>query len=224
MQDHFEDKAEQRFTDAGEEVLYVTNPHFLYLFRAVASAFVMAVLFFTSIFILPWLPILIKFLLGCLLIVAVCYFVFKYLQWRRIECVVTPRRLITASGVFTIRSSEVPLERIGEITLNSPLFERLIGVGNLRVASLGEDSDINLHFIPQPAKLKAAINRAREARNTKGTGAAAPAALFSALDEIAKLGDLFDKGLITRNEFERYKAILFARFERDHGAPMSGDS
>ncbi len=203
--------------DTGEEVILETRPHFLLVLPALLLVLLGAIAATLFIFSYPWVPAIVKIGLILLLVIAIVNFVARYLQWKSIEFIVTPRRVFYCSGVLSVRSAEVPLERISEIKTSANLFERTVGIGSLRISSSGDDSEIDQRMLPNPSGVRNAINRAAEVRR-KSIDAqktlpttviqSAPA---SPIEQIAQLGDLFGKGLVTRDEFESAKAELLKR-------------
>lgn len=217
MDDNTQEFTVRLHNDTGEEVILETRPHFLYIFGSVALLILAVVVATSGVFIYPWLPRLLKLGLVLLVLVSMVNFGARYLQWKSIDFVVTPRRVFYCSGVLSVRSAEVPLERISEIKTSANLFERTLGVGSLRISSSGDDSDIDQKMLPNPGDVRNAINRAAETRrksldfqkSDKGPGTQ-PLPL-SPIEQIAQLGELFGKGLLTRDEFENAKADLLRR-------------
>lgn len=217
MEDRTQEISTRIHVDTGEEVILETRPHFLLVAPAFAL-FIAAVLISTlAIFVYSGLPSIVKLVLLVLLGASIANFVARYLQWKSIEFVVTPRRVFYCSGVLSVRSAEVPLERISEIKTSANLFERTVGVGSLRISSSGDDSEIDQRLLPVPSRIRNAINSAAEARRRSidsqrtASGTVIQQLPASPIEQIAQLGELFSKGLITRDEFESAKAELLKR-------------
>ncbi|MDA8385040.1 MAG: PH domain-containing protein [Actinomycetota bacterium] len=196
-----------------EEVLARARQHFVVLLVPILLMVVLAGADVAAIFVYTWLPIMIKLAGLVLLILCAIYYVGAYLRYRSLEVVVTSARVIYLSGVVTTVRREIPLDRVAEIGVQSSIVQRLLGMGTLRISSSGEDPDLLIPSIVEPGEATRAINAAIEARQRpvrqaadRGTGASE-----SPLDKIAALGDLYKRGLLSKDEFEVAKADLLRR-------------
>src|SRR5437763_4888854 len=64
-------------------------------------------------------------------VVALLWFVGRYLRWVTTNFVVTNERLIYRHGVIAKRGKEIPLDRLNDISYAQSIFERMIGAGDL---------------------------------------------------------------------------------------------
>jgi uncharacterized membrane protein YdbT with pleckstrin-like domain len=127
-------------------------------------------------------------------------------RWRFTTFVLTNERVITRSGVIAKHSKEIPLETINDVTFGQSILERMIGAGDLIIESAGESGQNRFGEIRKPEAVQLAIYRAAEAR--KGVGRPAGGGHVSPADEIAKLAELRDRGVLTEGEFQARKAKL----------------
>ncbi|MDA8103447.1 MAG: PH domain-containing protein [Nitrospiraceae bacterium] len=200
-----------------EEVVARARQHFVVLMRPIALMVLVAAADIAAVFAYTWLPIMIKIAGLVALIACALYYVAKYLRYRSLEVVVTSTRVVYLSGVISTSRREIPLDRIAEIGVRASLVERLLGMGSLRISSSGEDPDLVIPAISDPAEITAALNAAIEARHdrgrqsTKSFAAARGSVPESPLDKIAALGDLYKRGLLSKEEFEVAKAELLRR-------------
>ena len=100
-------------------------------------------------------------LAAALVLLAATGFAVAYLRYRRDLVVVTDRRLVHRSGIFSIASSETATERIGDVTVHTRVLGRLLGYGDIEVladADLGID---RLRDVRDPDGLAAALRAAR---------------------------------------------------------------
>jgi membrane protein YdbS with pleckstrin-like domain len=125
------------------------------------------------------------------------------LRWRFTLFVLTNERVITRSGVIAKRSKEIPLETINDVTFSQSVLERLIRAGDLVIESAGESGQNRFTDIRNPERCQLEIYRAAEAR--KGLGRPGGPSLA---DELAKLADLRDRGVLTEQEFQERKRKL----------------
>ncbi len=203
----------------GETVAYSARPHGVVLWAPMALMFLVAIGDGVMIFRYSWLGVLIKLVGLLLLIVAGLNYVARFLAWRNVEFVVTSRRVISASGVLTYHSREIPLDRISEISASATLWQRLLRVGTLAIAAAGDDPDLVLRYLYDPVKVRSVLNGAIEARRTRiesGTtqsfaAVSSQASAEHPIEQLSRLGELYSRGLITRGEFEAAKAELLKR-------------
>lgn len=124
-------------------------------------------------------------------------------RWRFTLFVLTNERVITRHGVVAKHSKEIPLETINDVTFAQRVLERIIGAGDLIIESAGESGQNRFADIRAPEQVQLEIYRAAEAR--KGIGRSGGPSLA---DELAKLADLRDKGVLTDEEFQVRKRKL----------------
>ena len=125
------------------------------------------------------------------------------IRWRFTLFVLTNERVITRTGVIAKHSKEIPLETINDVTFRQGVMERMIGAGDLIIESAGESGQNRFSEIRRPEAVQLEIYRASESR--KGLGQPGGASLA---DELAKLADLRDKGVLTEEEFQARKRKL----------------
>lgn len=125
------------------------------------------------------------------------------IRWRFTLFVLTNERVITRTGVIAKHSKEIPLETINDVTFGQSILERMIGAGDLVIESAGESGQNRFADIRSPEQVQLEIYRAAEAR--KGIGRAGGPSLA---DELAKLADLREKGVLTDEEFQARKRKL----------------
>jgi uncharacterized membrane protein YdbT with pleckstrin-like domain len=125
------------------------------------------------------------------------------IRWRFTLFVLTNERVITRTGVVAKHSKEIPLETINDVTFRQGILERMIGAGDLIIESAGESGQNRFTEIRKPEAVQLEIYRMSEAR--KGLGQPGGPSLA---DELAKLADLRDKGVLTDEEFQARKRKL----------------
>lgn len=69
--------------------------------------------------------------------------------WYFTTYVITNKRLIIRTGVFSRSGHDVPLNRINDVAFGHSFWERLLGCGTLVVESAGERGQLTLHDIPR---------------------------------------------------------------------------
>jgi uncharacterized membrane protein YdbT with pleckstrin-like domain len=126
------------------------------------------------------------------------------LQWRFTEYVLTNERLISRAGVIAKRTTEIPLERINDITITQSVFERILHCGDLVLESAGEFGQQRFSDVGAPAEVQKRIYEATEVRKGIDARGSAP----SVADELSKLAELRDRGVLTDAEFQARKSKL----------------
>ena len=117
-----------------EEIVLDLYPHWKYLFGPTVVLVGGIVIGFAA---LSWdRPI--QVVLGLLVLVALGWFLRRFVLWRTTNFVLTTDRCIYRSGVLVASGVEIPLERINTVFFQQTLFERLLGAGDLAIESGGE--------------------------------------------------------------------------------------
>lgn len=143
-----------------------------------------------------------------LAVVGAIRFVWTYLQWANTHFVVTTDRLIYRSGVVAKKGKEIPLERINDIAFNQTIFERLVGAGDLLIESGGEQGQQRFTNVRRPFDVQNEIYRQIERSSARDMDRMAGRRQLSVPEQIEKLNDLREKGVISQAEFEAKKAQL----------------
>ena len=158
-----------------------------------------------------------------LIVGGLLWFGARYAKWVTTNFVVTSDRVIFRVGVVAKKGMEIPLERINTVFFNQSIFERMIGCGDVAIESGGETGKETFSDIRKPAVVQHEIYRQMEANNTRmyagrqGVGATAPAAPAAVADhltvpqQIEKLDELRQRGVLTEAEFAEKKAELLRR-------------
>lgn len=196
----------EKLLNDGESLIIDTHPHW-WIFAGVATRLVLAIVVavagamqFDSNAIVNYIGIaLILFTAG--------HLAWAYVVWRTTDFVLTSDRLVTRHGVFSRQSREIPLERINDIACHQTLFERLIHAGDLLVESGGERGQSTFPNVHEPFEVQNTIYRAIEATNAVATSGASA----SIPEQIDKLDELRQRGVISTAEFEDKKQRLLDR-------------
>ena len=154
-----------------------------------------------------------------LLVVTLVVFLARLVVWRSVMFVVTSSRCIFRRGVFTKEGKEIPLDQINTVFTKQNLLERMIRAGDLGYESAGDGSRETFNDIYDPVgvqntidtEIEAYKNRrydriGNEARDAAGGGA--PSASLSVAEQIEKLAELRDRGVLSDEEFNAQKAAL----------------
>lgn len=126
-------------------------------------------------------------------------------DWWTTQYVLTTERVVRRAGVFSRQGVEIPLEVINNVSFSQGFLERVVRSGDLLIESAGETGQSRFTDIPDPEGMQSQIYQVREKRqmllNTGG-------ARSSTADELAKLADLRDRGILSGEEFQEQKRRL----------------
>ena len=139
------------------------------------------------------------------------WFVGRYLRWATTNFVVTTDRLIYRSGVLAKHGREIPLERVNDISFHQSIFERIIGAGSLVIESAGELGQEPFTTIPHPSDVQNEIYRQMELSAHRAADRQAGRRELSIPEQLEKLDELRQRGIITEDEFQAKKAQLLER-------------
>lgn len=186
-----------------ETVALDLHPHWWYFAEAAVAWAVSIVL---GILLVVWdAPDALKWLALALIVASAGWFGIRYLQWSRINFVVTSHRVIYRSGVITKQGIEIPLQRINNVLSRQGPFERMIGAGDLLIESAGETGQSRFSDVRNPRRVQNLIFAQMELKERSGE---VPPASVDVADQLEKLEGLRDRGSLTPEEFEAQKRRL----------------
>ncbi len=197
-----------RLLNDNEEVVLDLRPHWLFLVvpsAVLAAAVVVAVVAST------WTTrgvVLIPLLLAVL--VALGWFLARVSSWAGTTLVVTNDRLVMRSGILR-RGRELALERVDDIIVTQTLFARMLGAGDLLIESVGEGSRESFVGCPHPRRVRDEIRRQVELATARTTERQPGRRDPSPLEQLERLDELRQRGVISDAEFEAKKAQLLGR-------------
>ncbi len=142
---------------------------------------------------------------------ALMWLLARVARWVTTNLVVTSDRLIVRTGVVAKRGREIPLERINDITVTQSLLERMLGAGDLMIESGGERGQESFHDCPRPPQVQNEIYRQMEANADHQADRREGRRELSPLEQLEKLDELRQRGVISQAEFEVKKAQLLDR-------------
>ena len=149
--------------------------------------------------------------LAVVLLVVIAWVALRVARRQTTNLVLTTDRLIHRVGVVAKRGKEIPLERINDIAYHQSVFERLIGTGDLSIESAGARSRETFGDIPRPAVVQNEIYRQMEACAIRRTDRAAGPRDLTVPEQLEKLDELRQRGIITWAEFDAKKQQLLDR-------------
>jgi len=197
----------KKLLNDGEDVILDLEPHWSTLAKPVAVLVVVLAATIVA-FVLSHLAGLI---VGVVLLVTLAWVGLRVIRRRNTNFVLTTDRLLYRSGVIAKHGKEIPLERVNDIAFHQSVFERLIGTGDLSIESAGAQSRETLGDIPRPSAVQNEIYRQMEARAARSADRAAGRRDLSVPEQLDKLDELRQRGVITQAEFDAKKQQLLDR-------------
>ena len=203
----------QNLLQEHEELIFDLRPHWWFMVPASAALGGSIVLGLVSVF---GGNSAAKSLAGILILVALAFFGYMYARWATTNFALTTERIIYRQGLVSRRGTQMPLEKINTVDFHQRLFERLIGAGDLIIESGSDRGVETFHDVRKPLAVQQEINRLMDLHDDRryaGAPAAAPPVATgpSIPEQIEKLGELRDRGLLTHAEFEAKKTQLLDR-------------
>ncbi|MGH9285209.1 MAG: PH domain-containing protein, partial [Acidimicrobiales bacterium] len=153
--------------------------------------------------------LLIGFLL--LALATFVWLVARYLKWRTTNFVVTSDRLIYRTGVLAKQGLEIPLERVNNILCSQRIIERILRSGDLVIESAGERGQQTIADVANPFIVQNVVYKAMEAAQARDHDRMAGRPGPSIPEQIEKLDELRQRGIISQAEFDQKKAQLLDR-------------
>ena len=200
----------RKLLNAGEEVVLDLHPHWVYFIRS-GGAFAVALVFGVFVaFGMDDPPAVLEVLAAVLVLGSLLWVGVTYLRWITTNFVITTDRLIYRHGVLSKHGIEIPLERVNTVFFSQRVIERIVGSGDLVIESAGEMGRQNFSDVRKPSAVQNEIHKQMEANENRkfdrvGRGAGASESIP---DQIAKLDQLRQQGVLTQAEFDAKKHQL----------------
>jgi uncharacterized membrane protein YdbT with pleckstrin-like domain len=199
----------RRLLNDNEDVVLDLRPHWWFLSGPVAA--VVAAIALTIAVHVAFHRRIVTIVALVLLLAALLWLAGRYARWVTTNFVVTTDRLIFRSGVLAKQGKEIPLERLNDISFHQSIFERVIGAGDLMIESAGERGQETFSDIPKPSRVQNEIYRQMELAQGRTADRAAGRRDLSLPEQLEKLDELRQRGVISQAEFDAKKAQLLER-------------
>lgn len=224
----------EQLLGSGEQILYVARQHIFVLIAniltelalialLVAAGVVSNLAFDTSSLIVGGMTASNLILLICvgISIVVMISGLMDYLRWANDQYVITDRRVIQMRGVVTKRVIDSSLEKINDVELRQSLLGRMMNFGTVAILTASGDEGVNvMDRIADPVQFKRAMLDAKH-NHERGYGylpdpeyaapqTSAPSRAMI-IEELTRLADLRDRGILSSEEFESQKRQILSR-------------
>lgn len=201
----------KKLLNTGEELVVDIRPHWWYFSKHAAALFVGVVGLVVLRWVLDWTDgakAAVTLVFAAATVLALLWFVARYLKWMTTNFVVTSHRVVFRQGVIAKQGIEIPLDRVNTILFNQSIFERLMGTGDLSIESAGERGTQNFHDIRKPSKVQNEMYRLIEEEQDEH---ASMSRELSIPEQLEKLDELRRRGIIDEDEFKAKKTKLLER-------------
>ncbi len=141
-------RSAQAETEAEEETLFVARPTLLFIVIGYVLAALVATLL-TMTLAYAGLPAYISLLLTLPVFILP---ILSHIKRSAIRYRLTDSKVEIAQGIFVRTTRNVPLRSLQDVTVTRSIFQRLLGLGDIRLEDAGEGSGSTLlHNIPDPS-------------------------------------------------------------------------
>ena len=148
--------------------------------------------------------------------ITLLWFAFKVVDRQNNLWAVTNLRIVDEYGVFSNNSKETPLDKINNVVFQQPFWGRIFNYGHVQIQSAAELGSTTISMVESPNKLKDTITEYQElykqeqlkeqARNlANAVGEQKTSSQVDFYEELIKLNDLKEKGIITEEDFQKLK-------------------
>ena len=105
---------------------------------------------------------------GVGLVLMLWWVVVPYLRWLTTTYTVTNRRLLTRAGILNKTGTDLPLNRINEVTSDRSLLDRILGCGTLNISTAAEDGMVVLADVPDAEHVHTEISELLFGTDSRG--------------------------------------------------------
>jgi uncharacterized membrane protein YdbT with pleckstrin-like domain len=133
------------------------------------------------------------------------------LVWSNRKYVVTNRRVIQLSGVFSKNVSDSSLEKVNDVKMSQSFIGRMLDYGDIEILTASELGVNKLTHIGRPIQYKTSMINAKEKLERLPAPAAPVPPAPNLADLLTQLDALRQNGVLTEEEFQVKKAELLKK-------------
>jgi len=190
-----------------EKIILVTRQHWLFLLGQIAPELALILLVLVAVS-AAWFTWTAAAALGYLLLLLPLISLGRdVLIWQNNQHVVTSRRVLHMSGVWSKNVTDSSLEKVNDVKMEQSALGRIFDYGDIEILTASEFGVNRFTRIADPIKLKTAMLNAKADLDKDETGGEA----MDVPQLIAELGKLKEQGVLTDAEFNTKKAELLAK-------------
>ena len=216
-----------RLLSVDEEVAVETRPHWTYLAAQAGAFVVMIVAVLCVTVVVDDFPMPAIAVIGAMAGTSAVATVIRFVRWANTYYLVTDRRIVHWKAVPRWRGIELSLDLVEDVDVNQTMWGRLLGVGTLAIRSVVAGHVRRFAFVPRPATVRHEVYRRQSAFEQHAAEAPSPGMPDSPApgelpgeppgppldipDQIRKLYELVELGIVSEAEFEEKKRDLLRR-------------
>lgn len=190
-----------------EKILLVTRRHWLFLLGQIAPELALILLVLVAVS-ATWITWTAAAAFGYLLLILPLISLGRdLLIWGKHKHVVTSRRVIHMSGVWSKNVTDSSLEKVNDVKMEQSAMGRVFDYGDIEILTASEYGVNRFTHIAKPIDLKTAMLNAKANMDKDGIGADA----MDIPTLITELSRLHEQGVLTDTEFSEKKAELLAK-------------
>jgi uncharacterized membrane protein YdbT with pleckstrin-like domain len=207
------DKYLKSLLGENEQVVFVTHHHWLVLAGEILAESLLSIIIVALVTLLwlVWLPNPLVPLGYLLLIIPIISLWRDVLIWRNREYVVTNRRVIQLSGVFSKNITDSSLDKVNDVKMSQTFMGRMLDYGNIEILTASELGVNKFTYIGKPIQYKTAMLNAKEKLEHAPAEPVTVRPPASPADMINQLDLLRQHGVLSEAEFQAKKAELLKR-------------
>jgi len=206
------DKYLESLLGQNEKLVLTARQHTFILLSAIAAEILVIGLILAGVTALTVMAVPLAAFGYLLLVLPVVKGTYDFLNWRQLKYVITNRRVIQLSGIFSKKATDSSLEKVTDVQMSQSTFGRIFNYGDIEILTASELGANNFRRIANPVRFKTAMLDAKE---QMGYGDGPGAGRTSHTDDIpaiiAELDGLRVKGVITEQEFQDKKRDLLKK-------------
>lgn len=192
-----------------ERVILITRRHWLFLLGKIAPELALILLVLVAVS-ATWTTWTAAAAFGYLLLILPLISLGRdLLIWQNHKHVVTSRRVIHMSGVWSKNVTDSSLEKVNDVKMEQSALGRILDYGDIEILTASEYGVNRFTRIAKPIDLKTEMLNAKANMDKDDEGADADVMNVPAL--IEKLSKLHEQGVLTEAEFSAKKAELLAK-------------
>jgi hypothetical protein len=200
----------QELLGKNEQILLTTRQHWFVLFSSIILEILLIVIIILAVIALSFANPMAT--VGFVLVlVPLAGMLRDILIWYNREYVVTNRRVIQITGLFSKNVVDSSLEKVNDVKMSQSFWGRLFDYGDVEILTASEIGVNLFKRIGDPVKFKTAMLNAKEQLGfgEEMGGERRPAKDIPTL--IAELDELRKKGILSEAEFQKKKTELLQK-------------
>jgi uncharacterized membrane protein YdbT with pleckstrin-like domain len=210
---HMSDTYLKSLLGENEKVLFITHQHWLVLVGEILSECLLSVAVVVAVSLIwaLWVPNALMALGYLLLIFPLLSLCRDALRWSNRKYVVTNRRVIQLSGVFSKNVTDSSLEKVNDVKMSQSFLGRMFGYGDIEILTASELGVNKLTRIGNPIQYKTTMINAKERLERAPVEAKPSQPAPSVADLLTQLDVLRQHNVLTEAEFQSKKTDLLKK-------------